>query len=229
MTIGIIPCAGHATRLYGLPKYLLPLQDSYLLAIVVRRMQAAGVKRVYIGANGENAEFVRRYAPEGCSVYVVNSKTMSETILAAQRYVGDEDVLFAMPDTWWEGNLLSGISGTLQRGADPVVVGICAARPEQKYKVGMCAIDAAGYITGLVDKPAATAYTYLWAGIGWKAAFWDYIHADDLTIGYALQRALAAGVRLAASVTDGHYYDCGTIDEFAQCMRVTMERDNELN
>jgi UTP-glucose-1-phosphate uridylyltransferase len=219
--IGIIPCAGHATRLHGLPKYLLPLGDSYLLAILVRRMFAAGVSRVYIGANSENYDLVERYVPDGCTVYLVNSKTMSETVLAGRKYAGDSDVLFGMPDSWWEDDSVY-TSLALEVKTNPIVAALFAARPEQKAKLGLCEVLVNG-ITRVVDKPAPDRKEYeielAWGALAWKAEFWQFILPSDPHVGFAMQRAIDHKVRVKSSYKwKREYWDCGTFNEYAACI-----------
>lgn len=220
--IGLIPCAGHATRLHGLPKYLLPLGDSYLLAILVRRMQAAGVAHVYIGANRENYDLVEHYAPEGCTVYLVNSKTMSETVLAARKYAGDSDVLFGMPDTWWQDETVyKKLSLVTEPSYRPVELALFGTRSDQRNKLGMCELGDYSTVTCIVDKPNRTNLTLAWGAMAWRQSFWAYINSDDPHIGYAAQRAVNASGLVGGHVMRDDYYDCGTPDEYFACIRAT--------
>lgn len=228
--IGIIPCAGHATRIHGLPKYLLPVGDSYLLAILVKRMQTAGVKHVYIGANSDNYDFVSKYAPDGCTVYLCNTVTMSDTILRARKYAGDEDVLFAMPDTWWSSDLVFRSSQfLLERSDAEVALSLFDTRAEQRAKLGMCRFEdvlwsaRTGKVTRIDDKPSSTNLIWAWGAIIWKASFWRHINANDSTIGQAVQRAIDCGAVVDGIAEFGNYYDCGTSDEYFRLIRDTTE------
>jgi UTP-glucose-1-phosphate uridylyltransferase len=218
MTIGILPCAGNATRLHGLPKYLLPVGDSYLLAIHVRRMQAAGVKHVYIGANRDNYDLVEKYAPDRCTVYLVNSKTMSETILAARKYAGDEDVLFSMPDTYFDDETIYNRMCSWVQNS-PCVAAVFETRPEQRRLLGMCEIGEAS-ITRIMDKPQlATGLVHAWGMVAWKPSFWPYIQADDPNFGTAMQRAIDYKIIVTAIGSLADYFDCGTSAEYFKCIR----------
>ena len=223
MTIGIIPCAGRAERIHGLPKYLLPVGDSYLLAILVKRMYAAGVSHVYIGANRDNYDLVAQYAPDGCTVYLVNSKTMSETVLHARKYAGDHDVLFGMPDTYFESDTsLEVLYGYLETYSYNAYLGLFHVQPEQRSKLGMCLTHPYGYITYMEDKPIATPLEWAWGLMAWKSAFWAYIHTDDPHVGFAAQRSIANGDNVGGLLLGGRYYDCGTPAGYYRCIIDTV-------
>lgn len=226
--VGVIPAAGKATRLDGLPKYLLPTGESFLLDTLCQRMKNAGVDRILIAANPENRGVIERYAPDECIVISINSRTMSETVLACQEFAGSNHVLFGMPDTWWqrEEQLYKLLLDPLVKHKQPVSVAVWKARPEQTQKIGMVAtatrkVDSRTIleITDVVDKPAKTDLTYGWGAMAWSVDFWKHINADDPHVGYAIQRALARGVMVEAIPCIGNYYDCGTRKEYFQAVR----------
>lgn len=223
--IGLIPAAGHATRIHGLPKFLLPVPGGYLLDVLARRMLAAGVSCVYIGTNRENWDLVRRYKPDGAHVYCVDSATMSETALAARMVVNiDEDVLFGMPDAHWtDETVYQRLAATLRRDVKtPVAAAVWAVRPDQERTIGMCKVIGANgdyQIEKVVDKPKFTHWRYGWGALAWRKAFWRYLAPDDPHVGYALQRAVVMGETAPAVIVPGNYYDCGTPDAYSACIR----------
>lgn len=219
--IGLIPAAGHAERLHGLPKFLLPIGDSYLLDILVRRMQAAGISRILVGANSENFDLVCRYAPD-CTVYCVDSQTMSETVLAAREYFDvDEDVYFGMPDTYWPMDGDFRALGNHLFGAQ-IAVGLWYTDPVDRPKRGMCEIDG-WQVRQVVDKPAATELSEGWGILAWKPDFWRFIAPDMPHVGYALQGAIDAGLQVDAVRLGGKFWDCGTLDEYHDCLHALRD------
>lgn len=218
--IGLIPCAGSATRIHGIPKYLLPVPDGYLLQILTLRMGMIA-RSIAIGANTLNYMQVTTYAPSKASVYIADHYgTMTETVLSGKGYASidgviTENTLFAMPDTYIEDDAcFAKLADTIHNGAD-VAVGVFYARTDQHLKAGMCRLDGERVIE-VVDKPAKTDMRWLWGALAWKPTFWDYMQPEDAHVGYALPRAIAAGLDVRAVRMTGGYFDCGTYDEYAE-------------
>ncbi len=226
--IGLIPAAGRAERLHGLPKFLLPVGDSYLLDILCRRMKAAGAAHLYIGANSENFDLVRRYATCGAHVYAVDSHTMSETVLAARTYLDlDEDVLFAMPDTYWTAeNAFAYFTGRPYVEHEVAMALLWYTLPGQSRTLGVCMtnvglMDGYRYIRQVIDKPRDIEFGVAWGAIRWQKRFWGFIAPDDPHVGFALQRAIEDDWRVRGFLTYGRYHDCGTLIGYADCLADT--------
>src|SRR5258706_2634863 len=102
MTVtGLIPCAGQATRMDYLPKFLLPVAEGHLLGVLTNRMRSAGAASVWVGANKQNAAFIKPYAENIALKGTLDTKTMCETVLVARDYCGDDTVLLGLADTYW--------------------------------------------------------------------------------------------------------------------------------
>lgn len=213
MTIGLIPCAGSATRIQGLPKYLLPVGDDYLLSRLISSMQEI-TPSILIGVNPENAGIVGQYKKSAMLHTAKNYKTMSETVLSCRQFFQlDEITLFGMPDTFTEDDgLYIKLQSALNDGAD-IAVALFCARPHQHLKAGMCDTRGNRVVT-VIDKPTETTFTRLWGALAWQPVFWQYIQSEDPHVGYALPRAIAAGLDVRAVRMDGQYFDCGTTAEY---------------
>lgn len=212
--IGIIPCAGTATRIHGIPKCLLPVTDGYLLGNLVNRMQEVHAQPL-IATSPENVSIVEKYSKTAFVHVAKNYKTMSETVLSCRLYADDQSVLFAMPDTHVEDDqCFPKLIAALDNGAQ-VAVALFRARPRQHLKAGMCDTRNNQVVT-VIDKPAETKFTRLWGALAWKPVFWQYIEPADPHVGYALPRAIAVGLDVRAVRMDGHYFDCGTFEEYAE-------------
>lgn len=222
MTIGIIPAAGKATRIHGLPKFLLPVPGGYLLERMAARM---GVPCV-IGANPDNAALLNACKPPNATVYEVNSRAMPETILAARPYVGDVHVVVGMPDTYWTDEaVFQRLSTWLTRGAI-CAVAVFYVSPEAGSRLGVCRTQYDGnalVLNGIQDKQPQIAHQWAWGAVAWRPAFWRYILPDDAHLGIALQRAVAAGETIPLYPADGPYYDNGTPDDYFRCIRELTE------
>lgn len=211
--IGIIPAAGHATRIHGLPKMLLPVKHGTLITALIDRMSRVR-SQIIVGTRPTNYETLAGI----CSalVFKASTMTMSETVLRARAFTrNDPRVLFGMPDTYFEDDgAFVKLAADLDDGAD-VAVGVFQTRPEQRHKLGMVEFTPGDEVTRVVDKPVETDLTWAWGVLAWKPRFWDYIYKGDPHVGYALPRALASEkLDIRAVKMEGGYWDCGTPDEY---------------
>jgi hypothetical protein len=218
--IGLLPAAGNATRINGLPKFLLPVPGGFLLDRHVASQYAAGATQVYVGANPQTAPLLCKYAPDA-SVYLARHyATMSETVLSAYDDINADGypfVLFGMPDSYVPDTTYTRLTRALHDGAQ-VAVAVFPARSGQHRRGGMCRLDGAR-ITEVVDKPQETGLTWIWGALAWKRPFWACIAPEDPHVGYALPRAIADGLIVHAVTFDDPYFDCGTVDEYFNLVR----------
>jgi UTP-glucose-1-phosphate uridylyltransferase len=169
---------------------------------------------------------VRRFLPHGATAYLVNSETMSETVLAARRWCGDEHVLFGMPDTWTfqEDGGFTGCASLVTRGAF-AVAGLWSVHESQQSGLGMVhtTTQATGrlVVTNITDKPKTKITTdKAWGTLAWSPAFWQYIDPTDPTVGLALVRALANQQPINATLNKLGYYDCGTPQRYYELCKM---------
>lgn len=223
--IGLLPAAGRATRIGGLPKWLLPVPEGSLLNLHVQRLQAAGATKVYIGAGYHNSGLLYQYAPAGTETYLVNSKSMPETVKAAGAHLDtNEPVILAMPDTYWtDATILSRLAAALLDDTSTIAgAALWEVNAVQARKLGVCAVGS-DRITAVIDKSETTDLRRAWGVLAWRKAFWQYIAPGDAHMGVALQRAIDAGKTVCAVYAAGPYYDCGTTDDYFQCIRELTE------
>jgi len=101
MTVGFMPIGGNARRMNGIPKFLLPIAGSFLLAILYERMFRV-TQKIILDVNTRNRVWVEMNAPKDALVYEFNAEPMSRAILLAREHIDmTETVLFGMPDTYW--------------------------------------------------------------------------------------------------------------------------------
>lgn len=225
--IGIIPAAGCATRINGIPKYLLPIPGGILIDVLHSRMRAADADQVLVGVGPHSSESLRT---ENRLLYTVNTQTMSETVLAARQHFDDPDesVLFGMPDSYWlDEHVYQRLASDIDNGA-LVSAALFETSPAQRHKLGMCDVAFDGddlRITHVVDKPQDTTLHLAWGAMAWRAGFWKYIQPSDPHVGYALHRATEAHQNVRAVLVYGPYFDCGTPEEYFACIRkLTQEK-----
>ena len=220
--IGIIPIGGNATRMNGIPKFLLPIKDSSLLDTLFIHMVNGGALEIAVAMRKEYRPLIYHFPYGKYFSLIVDTQTMSETILLVREHIDTEQtVLFGMPDTYWtDEHVYQRLLGNL----DYAIASVAVWKPAQslRHKRGMCAIKD-NRIVQVVDKPQATPLTWGWGAMVWQPAFWPYIKPQDPHVGFALQRAITAGEPIAASKFPGQYFDCGTHAEYYECVAKVMD------
>src|SRR3990167_2026504 len=217
--IGLLPAAGKAERMHHLPKYLLPVPGGYLLEHHVTGMRAVGCEPVWVGCNLDNIGLIFDYTEDSAYVYIPDTHdTMTQTVLGVRLHIApDEKVLFSMPDTYWDSpNVFLPLQMALENGAD-IAVALFVARFDQRNG-GMCRITG-NQVTEVVDKPGNGDWRYIWGALAWTSTFWDYMQPEDPHIGYALPRAIAAGLDVRGVLCDGDYWGFGTPGDYFSCLR----------
>jgi dTDP-glucose pyrophosphorylase len=215
--IGIIPAAGSASRLFGVPKMLLPTPRGVLIDILAERM-AASCDHLYTGTrSGLFGMLAGRLSTDAHTVYLANTATMSQTVKLAERHAADQPVAFGMPDTWFEDEAaFVKLAATLDAGAD-VAVGVFRVRHGQHRRGGMVDIDG-DRVREVVDKPQDSSLAWIWGVLAWRPTFWPLIDPATPHVGYALPAAIRAGLDVRAVILNGPYWDCGTPDEYFDCI-----------
>lgn len=230
MTIGLLPAAGEALRIHGLPKWMLPTSDGYLLECHVTAMSAV-CSDVLIGSNPDNYGLLCQYAPLKAHVYRPRQyATMTQTVLGARdSEYQDETFVLGMPDTVFDyEDVYRKLAHTVSASPYSPQVAVAAfyARSGQHTQGGMLRVEDTGRVTEVIDKPDETDLAWIWGALAWQPAFWEYMHPDDPHVGYALPRAIAAGLDVRAVVCDGDFWDCGTPEHYFEMIRaLTGERE----
>jgi CTP:molybdopterin cytidylyltransferase MocA len=222
--IGIIPAAGTASRIHGLPKYLLPCPDGYLLSALSRRMYTAGASKVWIGASKATEPFIKPYTSGETVSIVVGSQNMPQTVLAGRKAADDSTVLMGMPDSYWQfPYVYEKLMHRITEFGATVAVGLWRIRNDQRGKLGQ--VDTYGdRCTQIIDKNPDCLLPYAWGALAWTPSFWDFIQPDMPHMGVAMQAAIDANVKVWPVFMDGEYHDCGEWASYAlMCSRFVEE------
>lgn len=149
---------------------------------------------------------------------------MTETVLSAYPKYGEKEaVLFGMPDTYIEDERCYAKLVAALADCD-VAVGVFYTRPEQRDKLGMCRLDEnTAQVLEVIDKSRAHDLIWAWGALAWKPVFWQYLKPDMPHVGYALNPAIEAGLKVCAVTMEGGYWDCGTPEEYFALIRHLTE------
>jgi len=229
--VGVVPCAGTAVRMGQLPKFLLPVPATTsswaaetLLQRSLRLLHEARVARVWIGVSPANeplvAPTVQKQSEGNHTVVVGETATMSETVIRMLPVMARK-MLVLMPDTYWTSQRwsLAALSSTLDRY--PLAVMVWRIRDDQFGKLGQCRV-VDGEVVEHRDKDPTCRFEYSWGVIGWQADVTALLRPETPHVGYVLDAALKAGLKIGALVCDDAsdvYFDCGTPSEYFRLVR----------
>jgi glucose-1-phosphate thymidylyltransferase len=127
MNVGVIPAAGHATRLQPLPcsKEMLPIGGRPVIDYVVERVRAVPGARVRVVTRPDKADVVAHAEWLGAEIVLGEPPTLAASVaLGARGLTADDVALIGLPDTIWEPvDGFASLLGALDPAID-VVVGV---------------------------------------------------------------------------------------------------------
>ena len=225
--IGLIPCAGHATRITPLPcsKEVLPvglarssdgsLRSKVVSHYILEKMRRGGVSKAFFILRKGKWDIPQYYgsgAPVGMQLgYLITERTYGPpyTLDEAYPFVRGARVALGFPDILIEPD--NAYARTLERltttRADLV---LSLYKPHKIQVSDMIAIDRAGRVRELVIKPNETHLTWGWIFAVWTPRFTDFMH-EYLAVprvlaqhpGSGLPPELTVGHVIQASISEG--------------------------
>jgi hypothetical protein len=230
--LGLIACGGTASRIFNIPKFILPLKNKNLslLSNWCMLMIEMGCDKIIIGSSVSNNSFIEHIINTQLSDHkhiiiikiIQNTSTMNETIL---KMVENEDydlAIMGMPDThvdYISDTLIKKVSNN-----NDIIIGsyLWNIRDTQREKIGLCNIDD-NHIIDIIDKNKDCDYNYGWGAIIFKKEFENYIKIDDLHLGYSMKLALNNSIKIPYEIINGQYWDCGTVSEYKEYLNFLEE------
>lgn len=229
LKIGIIPCAGTSSRLFNLPKFLLPMcnENKSLISHWISLLNEK-CDKIIIGVSQTNLIFINhllntQYQNEldilnKIVIKIVgNTKTMNETIIKCLENEIYQIAIMCMPDTYVD-NISDVFINELLNNPDAIIGSfLWNIRNTQIGKIGQCECNIdKNIITNIVDKDKNCQYKYGWGCVVFKPEFEKYIMSEELHIGYSMKNALNNNITILCKISIGMYFDCGTIEGYKE-------------
>jgi hypothetical protein len=224
---GLIPASGAATRMRGIPKFLLPCDDEYLTLLerhVTNMLNHC--QMVWIPTRPDLTILIESLGVTSERVVVIPmvTKTMMETILKVTAISNSKEFMLCMPDTYFEGQLpykgLGALDGDLKLACWKI-------RPEQKGKLGQILFGTENEKNKVVDsrdKDVACTFDFSWGAMSFNRELLELGNAEMPHTGYLIKPAIQKGLDVSGFILDGEYFDCGTPKEYLQMLKnVTNE------
>lgn len=233
--VHLIPAAGTATRMGGIPKFLLPTQSSsgspdqpHLETLLGHHVKLGlnSCDKTIIASRPENMTAIQKYLiPGRVEAMCMESSTMSETIARMVSVIRAEIYFVTMPDTYFLNSnfKMHEISPTTKSG-ELVRLGAWDVLESQVGSVGQIQLDGSGAVIGHKDKTADASLPLVWGAIAFRAEAESLIDTSTPHIGYLIDSARDASFGVSGKRFTGVYLDCGTPQGYLDLLNRNSER-----
>lgn len=224
MTDAILPAAGRATRMRGLPKFLLPAGPDYL-TLIERHVSALleSCETIWIPTRPEQTTLLESLSISSDRVIVVpmQTETMTETIIRIIGISGAKRFVMVMPDTFFAGETPYKYLGN---STAALSLAAWAIREEQLGKLGQIRISELpiGEVIEAEDKNPECKFPHSWGAMAFSRDLVIHLSKDMPHTGYAISKLIEAGITVEARVMSGTYFDCGTPTEYLEMLRSNL-------
>lgn len=218
----IIPAAGLATRMRGIPKFLLPCDGRYTTLIEMHIENLLPIcETIWIPTRPDLVVLLDSLGIAKDRVVILPMKTenMTQTVSRVLSISNSSHFQLVMPDTYFHGGKPY---QALDDSPDVADLACWNIRPDQIGKLGQVEISEIGYVTDMKDKDPSCKYPHSWGALVFSRKLMDYADMTDPHIGYAMKAALTVGETLTAKNFDGKYFDCGTPTEYLEMLRESL-------
>lgn len=210
----ILPAAGQASRMRGMPKFLLPYDSSY--ETLIERHIRLSLDWAEIVVVPTRAEFAPMLVALGMPndrvvISVIESETMSETVKSVASWFSFDRYVVVMPDTFFGGETPYQY---LANSSAPLDLAAWKIRKNQAGKLGQVELDKDGNVIAHQDKTEGCLFRHSWGAMSFDRKLKDLIQVNQPHVGYIIDPALDMGLTVRARVFRGEYFDCGTPKEY---------------
>lgn len=210
---GIIPAAGIASRMRGIPKFLLPCDEVYTTLIEAHILNLSKIcETIWIPTRPELIILLESLgiAKDRIVVLPMQTENMTQTVQRVVKISKADYFQLVMPDTYFYGEQPY---FTLNQKPALAELACWKIRKDQKGKLGQVKIEG-DVVHDLQDKDPNCSYEYAWGSLSFQAELMSYANQSDPHIGYAVKNALISGNFISAKKIIGKYFDCGTPKEY---------------
>lgn len=216
----ILPAAGKASRMRGLPKFLLPCTNEYL-TLIERHINFLidSVENIWIPTSPQYVNLLSSLIEENKKINIVpvSSNTMSETVKVTMTNINKNKYTLIMPDTYFSDDKT--YEKIISADTNHVASLICwKTRPSQEGKLGEVSFSNNGKLEAIIDKPGKQVYQHSWGAVTFTSDLYNFIDPQEPHIGYAIESA-AQQNNINCIEVEGDYYDCGTPDEYIELIK----------
>ena len=219
---GILPAAGQASRMRGIPKFLLPCDDKYTTLLEYHcEMMLKKCELVWIPTRAEFVHLIEslKLPTDRVVVIPMNTSSMTETVMRILGIAKANQFALTMPDTFFDdGQPLD----YLNTKTELVDLGLVKIRDQQRGKLGQCDFDETGRVTKIVDKDSSCKIPFAWGALTFSRNLEKFMSPEQPHIGYSVSKAIDNGYEVNSKIIPGNYYDCGTPSEYLSLLSTVI-------
>jgi hypothetical protein len=219
----LIPAAGLATRMRGIPKFLLPCDNSYTTLIELHISQLLEqCETIWIPTRPELVLLLDSIglAQDRVVILPMQTENMTQTVQKVLQISKQEHFQLVMPDTFFFGEKPYALLDP-----EPAIADLACwkIRDDQKGKLGQVLISD-NKVQEMKDKDPDCLFEHSWGALSFSRKLLSFANTTDPHIGYAVRSALSSGMTISAKVMSGEYYDCGTPSEYLNMLESVIQK-----
>jgi hypothetical protein len=196
--IGLLPASGNATRMRGIPKFLLPtITGETLLEYHARLMHNLDIP-VRVCTSQQWLPLVRDLMDASCDLVHIAPSTMNRAVIE----MSEDDNVIGMPDTFFtDGNPYATLT-------DPITIGLWRCPEQLRGKVGQIDYDGIS-IRDIIDKNSTCNYPLMWGVLRLSRDAITMLNPEHAHPGIDLHSIIKEHP-YTVTVNPGDYIDVGT-------------------
>jgi dTDP-glucose pyrophosphorylase len=226
LNVAVLPVGGNATRMMGLPKFLLPVNDDeVLIEKHCRGALEAGFDKVVVITRPLYAELLKGLFEKSnlkVDLFILESatSTMNQTLqnglIAMPGAYEELSITVALADTVFFGENYSEIYGRILNCESHFALGLFEIRNDQLGKLGQVSFDSGGFVLDIRDKTLDCNYLHIWGLAKFPGSSIEKINPNHAHIGITFEEWLNSGEKIFSTLNKSKYFDCGTFKEYRQ-------------
>ena len=214
MAIGILPASGSASRLNGLPKFILPIGDGRSLLQWHVDLMSRACRHVTVSTRNRWTALVRDLS---LNAYITEREpsTMADAVL--KMTMGESDaIVIGMPDIYIHNSLSNFYQDLLTSDGDIVLATWDYAPQNMRGKIGQVLADDKGNVLSVVDKDPDCDYPEMWGALLFRNESIKKIDPEGGSVLNKVNDWIAEGVSVKRVKMSGEYIDAGTVEGLVQ-------------
>lgn len=214
MAIGVLPASGSASRLNGLPKFILPISDNHSLLQWHVDLMSRACSSVTVLTRKKWRPLVDDLALNA-RIIDKEPSTMGDAVLTAVNKTIN-DVVIGMPDVYIHNSTNNFYQDILSGTGDVVLATWDYAPQNMRGKVGQVLADDEGRVLSVVDKDPDCDYPEMWGALLFRHQVVSMIDPRGGSVLNKVNSWIAGGISVTRVKMSGEYIDAGTIDGLAR-------------
>ena len=216
--IGILPASGLASRMRGLPKFLLPLPgDRGSILEYHIDLMAPHVDTIFVPTRTvwlPVLEGLRLH--DKVQLVEKNTDTLAQTVRETLDGVEYDHALAGLPDTVFrEGNPYA----LLRNSPDDAGVSLCLFPTREAQRGALGSVHLVdGVVVDHADKNPDKDWGAHWGLMRFEKSVLEFLSPHSQTIGVLIDECLQRDIPVTGFSNGSEYFDCGTVEEYARCL-----------